>query len=355
MTKDRKQPVVCFIADGDSVHTRRWVLETANRGFDVFLITRRKPACLYCKTYVVFPGMGVLGWLLGILKIRGLIQSLKPDIVHGHYVTSYGLWAALAGKRELVITAWGSDILVSPAQSVVKRILTRYVLKKALLVTADSENVLREISSYRTKAKLEQIQWGVDMDAIPFMEHGALEVFNVLSLRTLSPNYNIDLIIRAFSVFLNALPNARAVLHVVGEGESSESLRKLVAQFGLEKNVVFYGFISEDELISCLKMASISVTVPTSDATSMSLLESMAAGLPIIGSDIEANRQWITSEGGVLVEVGNIQALADAMVRLWGSSSERISMGKFNRNLVQEKASRNGEMNRMAVLYRDMI
>ena len=55
-----------------------------------------------------------IGYLFTIYKVRKLIFSIEPDIVHAHWATSYGLLAAVSGFHPLVISTWGSDIMDSP-------------------------------------------------------------------------------------------------------------------------------------------------------------------------------------------------------------------------------------------------
>ena len=351
-----KKVKICFFADGKSVHTQRWLREMVARGFEVILITRRLNLHNQFKAYVVEPGFGWTGWLRGIPKIRRLVRNIKPDIVHGHYVTSYGLWAAICGVKPLVLTAWGSDILVSPKENRIIRWLTSWVLSKAYLITADSADALDEIKTYTPQAKMEQVQWGVDINKFQYSRSVSNEnIFNVVSLRTWSANYNIDLILEAFAEFKKSLPNRHVHLHLLGGGEQENGLKILAKSLGIEPEVTFHGMVSEDRLFEILAVADISISVPNTDATAMSLLESMAAGLPVIVSDLKANRQWIDQSGGRIVPVGDVGSITCALIELARDPELRIRMGMNNRAKVEKRASRQNQMDYMAQLYTSLI
>ena len=351
-----KKIKICFFADGESVHTQRWLREMAARGFEVILITRRPKKQSEYNTHVVEPGLRRTGWLFGALKIRRIVRKISPDIVHGHYITSYGMWAAISGVKPLVLTAWGSDILVSPKQNRLIRWLTGWMLRRADLITADSEDTLEEILGYSPQARLEQVQWGVDLNRIRNSASlSKIDVLNVVSLRNWTTNYNINLIFEAYADLRKAIPNYSAHLHLLGEGDQESSLKALAKSLGIESEVTFYGKVSEDRLLDVLSLADISVSVPSNDATAMSLLESMASGLPVVVSDLKANRQWIDETGGRIVPVDNKDAIAAALIELAQDAVLRGRMGMRNRAEIEKRASRHAEMDRMARLYMSLI
>lgn len=328
----------------------------AARDIEPILITRRAPSEAEFPTYSIEHGYDKKGWLSGLLKVRRMVESLRPDIVHGHYVTSYGLWAAVSGVRPLVLTAWGSDILVSPKRSLAMRLLTGLVLRRADLITADSLDMLAEIRSYRPRARLEQVQWGVDLDLFrPVSTGGDDGVFRIVSLRMLESNYNIDIILSAFAVLRMRHPDIKACLHVLGDGALESSLLDQAMKLGIADDVIFHGRMNEADLVEVLQSAHISVTIPSNDATAMSLLESMAVGLPVVVSDLPANRQWVDESGGFVVPVGDVEGIVLAFEALLHDRGMGVAMGRRNRAVVTQQASRRSEMDRMADIYGQLV
>jgi glycosyltransferase involved in cell wall biosynthesis len=97
----------------------------------------------------------------------------------------------------------------------------------------------------------------------------------------------------------------------------------------------------------------VAVSVPESDATSVSLLESMACGLAVVASDLPANRQWLPLD--CLVPVGNADALAAALVRLQLDDGHAAELATQNATRMVREGSRDAQMDRADALYRRLL
>ena len=352
---------VLYFADAASVHTRRWVAAAVERGARAVVVTRNAGEVPGAdEVHVVRPGSDKLSWFAALPEVRRLSRELaqrfKPSLVHGHYVTSYGMWAAACGlKVPKVLTAWGSDILVTPRESRLMRAVVSWSLHHADLITADSMDMLDEIARYHPAAPCHQILWGADTDR--FVPSAApAEAFQVLSLRSWEPNYNIDVLLKAFARFVRQRPEAGARLCLLGGGPDAASLQALAQQLGVQGQVDFVGRVGDQAMVDALQRSTVSVSVPTSDATSVSVLESMACGLPIIASDLPANRQWIEhGQGGWLVPVGDEVALCEALLSAHDQAAVRQTMGQHNRARIERDASRRGQMDAMWRLYEGVL
>jgi glycosyltransferase involved in cell wall biosynthesis len=350
---------ILFFADASSVHTQRWVHEMAARGFDCVVATRR-PAQVAGASEVVAlrPGGDAAGWWLALPEARRLARRLAPQWLHGHYVTSYGLWASEARQgvsAPLVLTAWGSDILVTPRQRGPRGRLTSLVLartlRRAALITADAADVLEAIRRYGTCARCEEVSWGADTER--FVPGEPAPGFEIASLRSWERNYNIDTLLHAFASLQRERPDAKGVLHLLGGGPDEAALRTLAAELRLTAGtggaVRFVGRVGDAKMISTLQRCRVSISVPTSDATSVSLLESMACGLPAVATDLPANRQWI--DASMLVAPRDAAALAALLLRLYDDPAFAQAQGERNRHCAVQRASRRSQMDRMAQLY----
>jgi glycosyltransferase involved in cell wall biosynthesis len=350
---------ILFFADAASVHTRRWVAEAVERGAQAIIITRQPaevPGAL--EVIAIEPGSDKLTWFKALFKVRSVSREVakrfKPTLVHGHYVTSYGLWAAMCGlKLPTVLTAWGTDILVTPRQSRLMRAVVGWSLRHADLITADSSDMLEEIARYHPSAPCHQILWGADTDRFVPGQPG--DDFDVVSLRSWESNYNIDLILEAFSRFLMLRPQSHARLHLLGGGPMQAALEARVQELRLLQQVRFHGRVGDVEMVNAIQRSKVSVSVPSSDATSVSVLESMACGLPIIASDLPANRQWIDEKGGWIVPVRDVDAVAQALVTAYDYPTQAAQMGLHNRERIERDASRRGQMDAMWLLYQKLL
>ncbi len=350
---------ILFFADAASVHTRRWVASMVERGAEAIVITRSPAEVPGAREVIaIAPGQDKASWFKALPEVRRVARRVaadfKPHLVHGHYVTSYGLWAAACGLRvPKVLTAWGSDILVTPRESRLMRMIVRWSLRRADLITADSIEMVDEIASYHPSAPVHQILWGADTGK--FLPAPPAPDFEVVSLRVWEPNYNIDLIIEAFARFVSLRPHSQARLHLLGGGPLQGALEERVAALRLLQQVRFHGRLGDVEMIEAIQRCRASVSVPTSDATSVSVLESMACGLPIIASDLPANRQWVDSRGGWLTPVRDIDALTQALLDAHDDPTAATLKGVHNRRRIEREASRRGQMDRMWQLYLQIL
>jgi glycosyltransferase involved in cell wall biosynthesis len=348
---------ILFFADASSVHTQRWVRECASRGFDCVVVTRRPAEVPGAHDVIaVRPGSDAIGWVRAIPGIRRLARRIAPQWVHGHYVTSYGLWAAVSGlgpQVPLVLTAWGSDILVTPRapgwRGAAMSSLVGWSLRRAQMITADAQDVLADIRRFGVRARCEEVLWGADTERFhPGVPAGG---FEVVSLRNWEPNYNIDTLLRAWAQVRAQRPQAVPTLHLLGGGPGSDALRSLAGELGLGDGVRFIGRGDDSAMVRTMQRTRVSVSVPSSDATSVSMLESMACGLPVVASDLPANRRWIDAASGLLVPPRDETALAAALLRLHDDPRFAIEQGIRNRELVLRHASRREQFDRMALLY----
>jgi glycosyltransferase involved in cell wall biosynthesis len=343
---------LCLLGDAASIHLQRWAQAMVERGFGVSVVSAAQHEIAGVQVVALPPVRRDIDWFLRLPALRRAVHTLAPDIVHAHYITSYGIWGAACGRRPLVLTAWGSDILVTPRGSPMLKALTRWTLRRAVLITADSRDVLDEIRGYRPRAELHEVFWGADTER--FRPHaGPREPgFHIASLRAWEPNYRVDTLVRAFVQFVAARPSSEARLHLFGGGSQAARLQVLVDQLGVAGQVVWHGWLAPPVLAERLAACDVSVSVPQSDATSVSLLESMACGLPVIVSDLPANRQWVAAHGGYVVPVDDMAALADALCAVFDDEPARRRQGAFNRERVEQLGSTRSQMDRMAALYR---
>lgn len=344
-----------LVGDADSVHLRRWVHEMAARDFECHVVTRR-PGRIDAAASVTAlqPGDDAAGWFTALPALRRTARRLAPDLVHGHYITSNGFWAAASGVRPLVLTAWGSDLLVTPAQSALKRALTGWTVRRADLLTGDSLDLLAALDAYAPTAPRHEVLWGADTDRfVPPAGPRGDDVLHLCSLRAWEPNYNIDVIVAALAQVRRAVPGVQ--LWLLGGGSLEAALREQVRELGLDDAVHLVGRQDDAGMVRALQRAAISISIPTSDATSVALLESMACGTAVVASDLPANRQWIGPEGGARVPPRDAGALAAALIALASDPPQLAAMGRHNRAMALERAARVVQMDRMAALYRDLL
>ena len=127
---------ICFFGDSESIHIIRWCRHFASAGHEIHLLSFKKNKIDGINCHAIDAGeINVSGgnWkvVLQSRKVKKQLREIKPDILHSFYATSYGMAGAQTGFHPYVVTALGSDILVSPRKSFLYRKMLRYVFKKA--------------------------------------------------------------------------------------------------------------------------------------------------------------------------------------------------------------------------------
>ena len=106
-------------------------------------------------------------------------------------------------------------------------------------------------------------------------------------------------------------------------------------------------------MAAVLARSQLSISVPQSDATSVSVLESMACGLPVIASDLPANREWLAP--AMLVPSGDVGALAERWQALLADDAKARAVGQANAERIAQDGDRRAQMDAMDALYRRLL
>ena len=154
--------------------------------------------------------------------------------------------------------------------------------------------------------------------------------FVALSSRVIQPNYNIDTIIRAFAEIHDRIPESVLVLKEYPPSSDEDYRRscfELIDEFGLGDSVRTVGELEPDELLGLHAAADVYLSVPSRDGTAVSVLEAMAAGVPIVATDAPGIDPVILrdEETALLVPPRDSAALASAVVAL--AARRRASRG----------------------------
>lgn len=342
---------LCLLGDASHVHLRRWADAMLARDWRVSVISALPLAQPGTEQIALPPVSRATDWLFRVGAARRAIARLQPDLVHAHYVSSYGYLAArAAGGRPLVMTAWGSDLLVSPFESRLRRWLTAWTLRQADAITGDSADLIEAARAYlgdRPRAELLELHWGVDLARFRPAPWADKPGFEIVSLRSWSANYRVDQILRAVA----RLP--AAVLHLLGGGPDEALLRRLAVELGLGERAIFHGRLDDAGMAAVMARCKVAVSVPASDATSVSLLESMACGLAVVASALPANRQWLPAEA--LVAVDDVDALSAALARLQQDDAMTAAWAAGNAERMRRDGSRDTQMDRADALYRRLL
>ncbi len=349
------QPHLCLLGDANSVHLQRWAREMVARGWRVSVVTARPQPIDGVEQCVLSPVRRSVDWLRRVGEARRFVRQLAPDLVHAHYISSYGYLAARCARHPLVMTAWGSDLLLTPRHSTLMRWLTGWTLRRADLITGDSFDLVEAAQAYRPKAPVHRIHWGADTAKFRPAPWADKPAFDIASLRSWEPNYRIDTLLSAMGLLRQWRPDAPVHLHLLGGGSGEAALREQVRSLGLTERVTFHGRVDDAGMLAALSRCKVSVSVPASDATSVALLESMACGLAVVASDLPANREWLSGADDLLVSAGDANALARALQTLLQDDARAQQLGAINLERIERDGQRAAQMDAMDALYRGLL
>ncbi len=365
---------LCVLGDLESIHTRRWIRPFVERGHDLHAVSYYPPSASLAgvtlhtlhpqrssgatqtpasaasprRFAAALPPTALR--LISALRYRrrGLarvIREIQPHVLHSHYAVEYGFFAAITGFHPLVVTAWGSDILVAAQTSPLARLIARYTLRRADLVTSNNEYMTRKIIDLGVSpAKVATIVLGTDrffleQPEVSVNAHDADPGYppTVISTRSLdSPLYEIDSVLRAMEVVRRRLQTAQ--LLVAGSGRLQPALQKLSQDLGLGESVRFLGFLDDEALRSAFASAHVYVSVPRSDATAVSTLSAMATGCFPVVSDLPTQKEWIEDGvNGFRVPAGDVAALAQRLGDALDNAPLRRNAASHNHRLIEER------------------
>lgn len=363
---------ICLVGPGASVHFLKWANYLASKNHEVHLIsheycegydnriflhylTRSSPRTWFISKY--------LCGLFWIYEIKRMVRNIKPDILNAHYLTGTGYLGVLADYHPLIITPWGSDILLDP-EKIIFKILAQYSLNRADIVIFNSDIQFKKLAELGVaQDKLIKIRNGVDLEKF-CPERGGTTIKSqyripssskiVISTRHLTPVYNVDMLVKAIPGVLSEFPDTHFI--VAGDGTEKEKLEQLSVTLGIDHNIRFIGKISNDEVPGFLAISDIYVSTSISDSSPVSLQESMACGVAPVVTDLPANREFITNGvNGFLVPVNDVIALSRNILYLLKNDQVRHEFGAEGRKLINNISDYNKEMGKVERLYKKMV
>src|SRR5215831_15871596 len=154
-----------LLADAGSVHTQRWAAALAGRGHTITVLSLRPGAISGVEVIDLSPPrwLSKLGYLAVWNAVRDRLTDVRPDVLHAHYATSYGLLGALAGFRPFIVSAWGADVFDFPRRSPLNAALLRFNLGRAHVIACTSLFMKAEVERYTHKT-VEVTPFGVDTE-----------------------------------------------------------------------------------------------------------------------------------------------------------------------------------------------
>lgn len=266
--------------------------------------------------------------------LRSQLRDFRPDVVHTLLFPATVAMATVpvpAGATRLLTHMYGPGLRVAP-HGRVKQPLDRWAVRRFDHVVAISESVKDHLTSaYGYPASsVTVIPLGWEGDPRPRVEDDRPPT--VVCVAHFRPEKGHAVLLEAFGVVRDQLPDARLVL--VGRGELESAVRRQIQALGLGANVDLTGPV--DDVWAVLARADVFALPSLSEAYGIAVAEAMAAGLPVVASAVGGVPELVT-EGvtGALFPAGDHQALARHLISLLASPVRSRQMGDAARAAAQ--------------------
>ncbi len=297
-----------------------------------------------------------------IYKLRKLYKVLDIDIVHTHNAAQwvYGALSCAGLKKPVVVHTQhssfekGHKMLLCSLKYLARN--TKAVIAVAKYVSDYLVNVARlderNIRTIHNGINIRNFNLSVDLN----------KKRSSLGLREQCPVVGIvarlvaikdhRLLLTAFKEVSRSFPDAQLI--IVGDGVLLEELKKYARSLKLEREVLFLG--ARTDIPEILKLIDIFVLSSLNEGMSITLLEAMAAGLPIIATQVGGNPEVVIhNRTGLLVPSGDPHKLAEAMIYLLSNKDKAMAMGKEGKALAEEKFNIEKTVNEYQALYNSIL
>ncbi len=293
---------------------------------------------------------------LGLAELVRLFVRLRPDIVHLNSSKAgvLGRLAAAGARVPLrVFTAHGWAFKATTGASAkVYLWADRAVRRLTTMVVCVSETELRAgiAAGVCVAVRSTVIPNAVEVGAAPRRARGSTEALRIVSVGRLAEPKDFSTLVTAFA----RLPAGTARLRLVGDGPLRGPLELQIADLGLDGSLEFAGEVAD--VGPFLDEADVFVLSSRSEGMPLSVLEAMAAGLPVIASDVGGLREVVVEgETGFLVPPGDPGALAARLASLAGDSDLLELLGDGGRRRAEEHFSLPRWRERHIDLYRSLL
>ena len=264
---------------------------------------------------------------LTLLAEKGFI----PDIVHCNIMNPVGLIAKYWKRKHqlpYVVTEHWTGYLESDGRykkSTLLKLLIPSIARRSEMILPVSDDLKRALQKNRIGKNFNVVRNVVDTDQFFIQEKTKTGFLVVADLE--NSQKNISGIIYSFQEVLYNNPNLQ--LHIAGGGTDEDQLKSLVEELNLSESIHFHGRISAEGINDLLAQSYASVLFSNYENLPCVIVESFAAGVPFIATDVGGIREILHAERGILIPARNQSALVDAMLQTIQTSWDKNTIRAY--------------------------
>ena len=290
------------------------------------------------------------GKVARLKRLVTLFKDQQIDVVHTHNTLAhfYGAMAAkVAGVPVVLNTQHGRGCGTSWKARMQFRLANRWA-DRIIGVSEDSARVCRA-DDPRSADKITAIWNGIDVQRFDY--RGLTSHTEAISVARLSPEKDFATLLRAVWSLVKDYPKFK--LRIVGDGAERQQLESLARKLNITNHVEFLG--ERSDVPELLAQAGFFVSSTTTEGISLTLLEAMAVGLPIVTTNVGGNPEIVRDgETGHLVKSGSPVQLANAMRRMLDEPDIWPVMGELGRRRVENDFDVRHVVSQYESLYQDL-
>jgi L-malate glycosyltransferase len=362
---------VLYFSDNTSGHNQRFLEKLSQTGLEVWFLDPTSNSSAegwlpegvrWVQTKQTLPRNSDPATFAAFLpEFQRLLGEISLDLVHAGPIQSCGHLTALSNFHPWLLTSWGSDLLFHAQRGAEWKQATEVALSSADAFFCDCDAVRTAAKQFAdiSDSRIVQFPWGIQqgsfgpVGALPLDEEFAREpgthVF--ISTRSWEPLYGIDTLLEAFRQAYRVDSSLRLLL--LGGGSEAGRVRQFVDVHGLSGVIRTPGTYGKEDMPKWFRAADAYISCTQSDGTSISLLEAMATGLPVVVTDIPSNREWVEEgHNGWLAPPRSTEEFADRLLHAARLSPEQRSLfSERNQRIVKERADWDGNFPKLLEMY----
>ena len=334
---------------GVGVHIHTLSKKLVEEGHEVFVITYPHKEIRDIDGIHVIGTKGInLPGIRGLMfknnakkELEDLIKKEDIDIIHGHYLFPAGAAAVEVGNKHNIktyVTAHGSDMFELYKSKPFMRPTIKKVLKNADGIFAVSKALRQEIIATGVSgiAEKTKLSWNsVDISKFSLKddesfkkEFGLFDKPIVLFVGNLIKRKNVGALLEA-----KKIAKSDYYLVIVGDGPLSKKLRKKVEDENIP-DVIFTG--SRTDVENIIPNCDFLVLPSFSESFGLVLIEALACGKPVIGSDVGGISEIINDDVGLLVNPNDVSSISNSIDKLVDDEDLRVSLSRNARNRAKD-------------------
>lgn len=282
-------------------------------------------------------------------SIYGLkfVKQFKPDIVQVFFGIPAGGGALLLQKFRNVpyaVFLGGRDVPRPDPDPPYYRWLylllnpiIRAIWDNAAAVVSCSDGLRDLARATDADVKIDIIPDGFDPDSFePIQRQPNPEVVRCLAIGRLIPRKGFQFLIRALPQIIDKV-NSQFEIEIIGDGPYEDTLVELAEELGVNTHINFAGSVKYPDLPQKYREADIFILPSLAEGMPLVVLEAMGTGLPIIASRVEGIDELVEDDlNGALFDPGDVDRLAECIIKLINEGEARIEMGKTSVNKLKQ-------------------